>query len=305
MAANEPKRQHYVPKTYLKNFTSTNKIYMLLKENGRICRRNIAKVAVENDIYTVDTCEDKYYYERYYAQKIEPCLSNLLKIIQQRCESKHSDFNQPIIDSKEKLSLSRHIAIQMMRVPKSQVFINDRYDKLSPEVIERARQYCLFPGSPDEQINQLQEILDRYAPEIKMDVSTDEENIELFSNAIANKHFLFIKIASETILITSDAPIVCYDVETNMARPLNAGPLSPETVIIYPLFPNLMFVAYSPDTLVDAPRSKDCGLKILSRSESERVTHDLNMIQLSHCSICVYSSSADVLISLKNSQIGV
>lgn len=64
----EPKRHHYVPRTYLSHFALKNRneyqIHVMDKKTKNIFKTNIKNIAVEKDFYTVETYEDKYCWEK-------------------------------------------------------------------------------------------------------------------------------------------------------------------------------------------------------------------------------------------------
>ena len=88
MKHDEPIRQHYVPKLYLKRFAIKNnkkyEIYTYDKSKQNLFKTKIDNVALENNFYTDENLSDKYYLEKYFGKKIEPiigsCMRKLIKI---------------------------------------------------------------------------------------------------------------------------------------------------------------------------------------------------------------------------------
>lgn len=76
MKHDEPIRQHYVPKLYLKRFAIKNnkkyEIYAYDKSKQKLFKTKIENVALENNFYTDENLSDKYYLEKYFGKKIEP-----------------------------------------------------------------------------------------------------------------------------------------------------------------------------------------------------------------------------------------
>jgi hypothetical protein len=76
---NEPRRHHYVPRTYLQNFAVQEKnewrIMVMDKTKNAPYKSNIKDVAVEKDFYRIVNNDDEFYWEHYYAEKIEPLIS--------------------------------------------------------------------------------------------------------------------------------------------------------------------------------------------------------------------------------------
>ena len=66
----EPKKQHYVPQLYLRNFSSeinTEKIYVKSKRTSKLYLANISDTAAQRNFYTVNKYEDKYIWEKHFA----------------------------------------------------------------------------------------------------------------------------------------------------------------------------------------------------------------------------------------------
>ena len=90
---NTKKKQHYVPKAYLRFFLcmpskkKDGQIKVLFKSENRIITSNINDIAEENHFYTLDSLDDKFYWENYYSQSIEPLLKDTINEINQRTQT--------------------------------------------------------------------------------------------------------------------------------------------------------------------------------------------------------------------------
>lgn len=66
----EPKKQHYVPQTYLKNFATGKKnksLYVLSASPRKIYSSQVEDTAAERNFYTVKRLKNKYIWENTYA----------------------------------------------------------------------------------------------------------------------------------------------------------------------------------------------------------------------------------------------
>jgi hypothetical protein len=87
---NDPVKQHYVPQTYLKFFAQERKriweIAVADKKNKKPYLANIRDVAFEKNFYTIEELgEQKYVYEKFYAEQVEPLISKTFNQLISHC----------------------------------------------------------------------------------------------------------------------------------------------------------------------------------------------------------------------------
>lgn len=119
MKKKEPKRQHYVPKFYLRRFSkkcdNKEEIYVYDKIRNNVFKVNIKNVALENDFYTNTDFEDKYFLEKFFGKNIEPLMESILKEVVQICSSYNVISSNYVISDRLKLDLAYIIAFQFLR----------------------------------------------------------------------------------------------------------------------------------------------------------------------------------------------
>lgn len=90
MTENEAKRQHYVPRTYLKHFSKEKNgeyfINALQSDNcmeGKIIEMNISNVCLQKDLYTLhgDTAEHRMLIEKFYSDNYEAHYNQIYEIL--------------------------------------------------------------------------------------------------------------------------------------------------------------------------------------------------------------------------------
>ncbi|MEF9968221.1 MAG: DUF4238 domain-containing protein, partial [Longicatena sp.] len=116
---NNPVRQHIVPQSYLKRFSFNEKspfyIHMQSKDSKLINNVNIMNVAVVKNFYTLDKVEDNYAWEKFYANHIEPIMSNTLSEIIRISSLNVYCSEAKILSESLKAKLSYVFSYQMLR----------------------------------------------------------------------------------------------------------------------------------------------------------------------------------------------
>lgn len=139
--AKEKKNQHYVPEFYLKNWTieGKNQIYVYDKKTKKSFLTNVNNVASERYFYDIDfsgilkkedlieyglpMCDiehldDGQYIENYFANEIEGDFQNRIsRIIERVSRMNNWELNNCyFVNQPDKLTLSYHLALQLVRV---------------------------------------------------------------------------------------------------------------------------------------------------------------------------------------------
>ena len=208
----EPKKQHYVPQTYLKNFATgkkNNSLYVLSARPRKIYSSQVEDTAAERNFYTVEKLKNKYIWENTYAQHIEPSFGRLLKQIRQYCENVLVQNNSNVISKEQKALLSINIVIQMLRGKQTRKYERNLYDELLPSAFLDAKSH--FPALEESVVEKTFEKFstdDNYFKEISMQTIFNEESIIKFSNLLMQYSFIFHRIKGDTPFVTSDNPVM-------------------------------------------------------------------------------------------------
>lgn len=139
----KPKRQHYIPRVYLKNFTNSNgKVWVYDKELQTLKELSTKDTTIEKELYTItDVNGNKNYFLEDYFGEIETIANPILNKI----------INKQVISFEEKTKLSLFIALLDNRTVAA---IKD-YDKTSCEILTWMKNMRLYNGEFDSLINNM------------------------------------------------------------------------------------------------------------------------------------------------------
>lgn len=298
---NEPRKQHYVPQVYLRNFsyeTKKNpKLYVFSKSTGKLYPANVSDTAAERDFYTIDSLENKYIWEKHYSSEIEPVLGELIKKIRSQCDNALIQDRSLILTQEEKLTLALSMLFQLSRGKQARAFTQNLYDQLLPGVAEQAR--TKFGPLSDDQEALLQSFAEenKYFKEIAMAVSFRRESIERIVSILVQRSFVIYKITDSYSFITSDNPVLFIDKDTFDATPFKNGLTDVNTLVYYPISPRLLIAAYHPDLFFGEFNKLDCRLVILDGTQNSRFIHTINKKQKEQSNYA-YAQTREVLKKL-------
>lgn len=123
---NKPIMQHYVPQFLLKNFEITMKkgkeksVFVFDKSNFNEFQSAINKIAAENYFYEVKTQKGEYSIEANLGSYEDVAGAIIKRIIENK--------SLKSITNKEKIALSKFIAIQVLRVPATRNQVNGAFE---------------------------------------------------------------------------------------------------------------------------------------------------------------------------------
>lgn len=295
----EPKKQHYVPQTYLKNFATgkkNNSLYVFSASPRKIYSSQVEDTATERNFYTVERSKNKYIWENTYAQYIEPTFGTLLKQIRKYCENALVQSNSTVISKEQKELLSKNIVIQMLRGKQTRKYERNLYDELLPSVFGDAKDR--FPGLDEHMLEKSFKKFstdDNYFKEISMRANFNKESIIKFSNVLLQYSFVFYRITGSTPFVTSDNPVILINSITQNATPFVNGLSKNTTIVYFPISPCLLLSAFHPEFGFGALNSRNCTLEILDDCKEKEFIDTYNKKQFEQCYNYLYSQSKAVL----------
>lgn len=298
----EPRKQHYVPQTYLHNFgigKKNSSLYVLSLSPQKIYPSQIGDTACQKDFYTLSGCDDKYIWETTYAQQVEPNLGILLKKVRRICESILTLNRAIVISQEEKIELSFHLAIQLLRGKNARNYEKILYDKTLPKVLNEVKNH--FPDVSDDLIQSSISRFtqdDTYFKNILMGASLNKRSIQKFVKILSNYTFIFYRTQGTYPFITTDNPVMFLNSITKDSTPFTNGLLSNSTIVYFPISPKLLLCAYHPDLSFELFNRFDCSLLILNDEKDKRFIDSHNKYQLKQCNNCAYSNSKETLENL-------
>ena len=288
----EAKRQHYVPRVYLKNFSVPGKcvsrVYCLRKEKSQISLANIRDVAVEHDFYTIKDSDTPYIVENTYAQVIEPLLADVLDTLSARCNLVQND--SIILDENLRADLAFSMSIQLLRGKQCRKFEENIYFQNISNVLERAKHR--FPQIGSEKWDVIgQNFLDDkdYSKAISIESSFDPRRLIQYKSILFQRIFIVYTIVGTLEFVTSDNPVMVIDSVSYDPTPFRNGLTQVPTTVYYPISPKIMVASYHPAALFGFYSKEDNKLKCLDADGDQRFIRTLNRKQFEQCYIQVYS----------------
>lgn len=296
---NKPIRQHHVPKVYLKKFCAEDgAIAVLDKTRKRIFSTGLDAVAVEKDFYTVDGLKDPYYWEKFYAENVEPLMSEVLSTIISRVNVL-VQTGHCIINGNEKFQLALIMMMQLLRGKQNRIYQEKIFDELLSPTIEKAKEK--FAPLSDEQQKQLDAFYTdpQYFKQISMEVTWDIERLIQYTNVLSWHGFIFYHICGDMEFATSDNPVMFINSRTADVQPFTNGLVRETTLIYYPISPKLLLCAVHPNAFFNFFSDKDGCLYHLNTNEEENFITSINRKQCSQCYNQVFSLTEETLRKIK------
>lgn len=229
MSTQETKRQHYVPRTYLKNFAQQRgKEYFidtLFKDNiqSPIKSINIKNVCLKKNLYTLDgdTKEERQLLEDFYSDEIESKYNDIYSIL--------TDPVKKMVSIEERDLIIATVITMFYRTIKWITSHNTFMDM----VIRRAYDLCIQSGNDyfkfeDKKISikgkTPEDLIDDYVKEVRQTQILTQINaaFRLKKLRVLNDGIFVVKIDyPELEFVTSDHPVHYYNPDTNRPIPFD------------------------------------------------------------------------------------
>ena len=299
---NEPKKQHYVPQTYLKQFSFTSnsssyRLYVLHKNKRKIFTANIKDTAAERHFYTVKKHQNNYIWEKFYAENIEPVMNKVISKIQSIGECVLLQNYASVITSELKTQIAITIMFQLLRGKHSREFEKQAYKNALPGVINKAHE--IF-GPLDEQRKKILEAYkndDDYFKLAAMEATLNIEKLEKYVDIILQRVLVLFKVVGDMEFVTSDNPVMFVDSSSLDATPFKNGLLHHSTVIFFPVSPKMVIAAYNPNLYWGTLTDLDGNIIILDSKKELKFIEMLNTKQFEQCFDQVYARRVSLLES--------
>lgn len=239
MATDLVKRQHFVPRTYLKHFgeqkDSEYFIHVLpaqATEVDKIFDSNIKNIALEKDLYTLpgETVEQKMAVEKFYSDELEIHYDSIYKIL--------TDPDKIEITTEERNLIISTVVTMYYRTTK---WVNSSRDLMS-RIFEHmyflceqtGTDYFMFEG---EKISIANKTLKEFTTEFNksrqpgMVLTQLEVAFKLIALRMKNDSICVVKLDEEKLeFVTSDNPVVAQN-----NNPRRIAPFDPTNVLELPL----------------------------------------------------------------------
>lgn len=288
---NDPIKQHYVPKVYLKNFcNSNNAIAVVDRHTRKIFSTGIGAVGAEKDFYTLEKMEDPYCWERTYATGVEPLMGNLLPTIISRTNLLVQS-GSCILSTSEKEQLAIIMVMQLVRGKQIRKYERMLYQDYLP--IALAKVNVLFGPLNDTQKALVKSFTtdDYYFKRTSMDIALDAGQIIRYAEILNGRNFIFYRIQGDMEFITSDNPVMFINNRTGDARPLANGLRYTSTDVYYPISPKLLLCTIHSGAFFGALSNSDCCLIDLDIRREAKFISTINRKQIEQCSRHAFARS--------------
>ncbi|MGG5461840.1 DUF4238 domain-containing protein [Clostridium sp. B9] len=247
MKDNITKKQHYIPRSYLKEFSKINdnsddkknKILVFDKLRKKSYGSNVYDIACENLFYEIEnapTITERQIFETTFSE-MESKFLVLLKKFRRLCEEENNYFNALITTKEQRLEFSFYIVLQWIRTKKYRDIIRNFNDNAMTKIMKFYKEE--FLGEKFDTNNKGYKIDEKI---MHLNSLLDSNYIGALTNFISNSHWMFIKNETQTPFITSDNP-VCripkYYVDEIYGEKIY--PIFSDTLEInFPLSPNIL-----------------------------------------------------------------
>lgn len=294
MKHDEPIRQHYVPKLYLKRFAIKNnkkyEIYAYDKSKQKLFKTKIENVALENNFYTDENLSDKYYLEKDFGKKIEPNMEIFIRKLIKIYSSYNVLNNDYLMSDELKIDFSYIIIFQLLRgkhtfeygfklapviVKEKAKLINERFGgfqlSMSDYFMEEVNQRGLVKNVLIEQL-------------------FNNDRMEFLTEIIFNKKWT-IYVYSKDSLLTCDEPVIVRNSKTNKTKLFNVGLIKNHTEVYYAITPRILIYLYDERT---DKKSSDRSIRYV---DDISFANYYNRIVLESCNAQVYSNDEELINS--------
>lgn len=225
MIINYPVKQHIIPKTYLKHFSSGNKqIWLYQKDSSSFREQQIKNVPIINDFYTMIDKENDdqklYILEKFLGESIEPLYTPYIKKIERGL----------ILTNLEKKEFSFFIAAQKLRTPKMEkTIINEIENSFRNDisgywiVASDIKKFKLdiFKDGIKANIEDYKVVVDENKENIELNIARDcylqilPDLILKLAEKISKQKWSYLKIPLKRYVVTSDNPVI-FTTETGL-----------------------------------------------------------------------------------------
>lgn len=266
----EPINQHYIPRSYLKNFAECKKkkkevkcyvdVYYI-KENLIRQQINTKTICYKKHLYTLQTKDDskKYDLESYYANNVDAEFQKIYKLL--------IDPKKKILTKEEKLKVLYVCLSFYFRTPihlnHINAFTDQHFDRLKLYANEKGIVKTKMFGGKKIHVDELDKLREKEKEKSKSKFHID--HMSKWMEFVQHKYECTINVIEiqdkDAYLITSDNPVIIRERRSNQFR----GLFNPNNVITMPLDPK-HFLEIHPNTVAN------------DEYEIQRLTHDRDYV---------------------------
>lgn len=284
----EYEKQHIVPQAYLNRFgTKTRRKYqigVMQRDNTGSFRyffNSVENVGYIKNYYDVNCRPDKKYWEHYYADNIEPLYGDrLTSIISSITLANIENF---FLSPDDKRDVSIMMCAQMLRHPP----MIDRWARKAKGILPLIKKEMLdTKGSmmslqAKRKLHSIQLPYDQYK-DVVLGVATDNDRLNFYADKLSERVWLIFYNSTSVPFITSDNPIIIYNVADNRIVYENQGIARPDTALYFPLSSKIMVQLLPKEFFFGDDQPLNSKMHILEERDLKYVM-DCNLNQIDHC----------------------
>lgn len=293
-------KQHYIPRCYLKRFSSNAKsIFTYDKINSKSYPASLMSVCFENDMYTMsdsfveknnaenDTKIDQLSLEHdHFASTVEPFLAKLLHEIDSIRDEWLTGKSQYLLTHVEKRELALHIVTLFFRHPLLQESTVDDCIRLEKASIDMMKEFLAVTHN-DESFRNLNIGIKCEKSALHADLTyLNEDMLMEFAEAIASNIWIF-EVSEKNEFYTSDFPVVVNPHVKN-AAPTFLGLAQYGGELTFPLSSRLVLTVFDYQYFKEMA-ADDCKFVIASDKEIRKQ----NMLRYFYAKRHVFSFNND------------
>ncbi|MDD3278648.1 MAG: DUF4238 domain-containing protein [Lachnospiraceae bacterium] len=299
----ETKKQHHVPRSYLRNFAKQEgkecRLYMQMKGNVAVHRVIVDNVAAARNFYTIELIENKYIWEEYYATVIEPKMSETLRTLILNGMNCLVQTGSIILTDEIKVKMAMYMIVQLLRSRNTRSYEEGLRANLEQKTIEQAKK--IFSDMGMERAIKLIEnyhVSDDLFKLTIMEATLNVEQIEKYMEVLLEKIWVVYRIDGDAEFITSDNPVMFMNRETLDVTPFKNGLKQNTTMIYYPISPRLLLALYSDRTMGGTITKFQDQLLYINAKKDKRFIDNHNKKQKEQCDLQVFCYTEKILQDL-------
>ena len=283
----EPIKQHYIPRSYLKNFAECKKkdncyVDVYFKKD-KIIRQHIntKTICFQKNLYTLQGKNDtnKYELELYYANNVDAEFQKVYKLL--------IDKKKKFLSKEEKMKVLYVCLSLYFRTPinlnHSNAFTDNLFEHLKLYADDKGVIKTPMFGGKEIHIDELDEIKQKSKEDTK--TTFHIEHLQKWFDYVQHKYECTINVIEiqdkDAYLITSDNPIIIRERSSNKFE----GLFNPNNVITMPLDPK-HFLEIHPNTVAN------------DEYEIQRLTHDMDYVFTTNA--MTEQNAENIIIGKKN-----
>lgn len=281
-------KQHIVPRAYINNFadrgTGKDKYLIgVVQKNRKHYIQSTNNIGYIENYYDVACSDDTKKWEHFFDQEIErPCLKTIKNII---ARVFMSNFRDIVLTDAERMSLSRFIIAQFLRVPDFIDYqINNAQNNIFPKYIS---EFLLIYNEvlTEQQKNVVKNIRftnDQIKDFILSYVNDPQKAAQYCEILMSKPWVLYINKCCDSIpFITSDNPVIMTNLHTKSFSRSDNGLGNQNTVIFFPINPYIAIGIY-PHSFSSSLKKVNCREVILSEKDISFIT-TMNKCEINQC----------------------